>query len=103
MKLSINVPTELKDLTLGQYQKFVKIQKTNDDPTFIAQKMIEIFCNINLTDTFKIKVSDVNDIVNTLNTLFDNKAEKNNLVGFLSEESSNNIRWKLNWYHWWNS
>jgi len=75
MKLSINVPTELKDLTLGQYQKFVKIQKTNDDPTFIAQKMIEIFCNINLTDTFKIKVSDVNDIVNTLNTLFDNKPE----------------------------
>ena len=38
MKLSITVPTELKDLTLGQYQKFVKIQKTNDDPTFIAQK-----------------------------------------------------------------
>ncbi len=37
--------------------------------------MIEIFCNINLTDTFKIKVSDVNDIVNTLNTLFDNKPE----------------------------
>ena len=48
MKLSITVPTELKDLTLGQYQKFVKIQKANQDPTFIAQKMIEIFCGIDL-------------------------------------------------------
>ena len=75
MKLSITVPTELKDLTLGQYQKFVKIQKANEDPTFIAQKMIEIFCGIDLKDTFKIKVTDVNEIVAILNNLFDNKPE----------------------------
>ena len=70
MKLSINVPTELKDVTLGQYQKFLKIQKTNDDPTFIAQKMVEIFCGIDMTDTFKIKVTDINEIVGVLNNIF---------------------------------
>ena len=75
MKLSINVPTELKDVTLGQYQKFVKIQQQNDDVTFIAQKMIEIFCNIDLKDTFKIKVTDINEIVAILNNLFDTKPE----------------------------
>tara|TARA_R110001592_G_scaffold336952_1_gene622723 strand:+ start:946 stop:1605 length:660 start_codon:yes stop_codon:yes gene_type:complete len=75
MKLSITIPTELKDITLGQYQKFIKIQKANDDPTFIAQKMIEIFCNIDLKDTFNIKVSDVNDIVGVLNGIFDKKPE----------------------------
>lgn len=73
MKLSINVPTKLKDVTLGQYQKFLKIQKTNDDPTFIAQKMVEIFCGIDLTDTFKIKVTDINEIVGILNNIFETK------------------------------
>jgi len=75
MKLSINVPTELSDVTLGQYQKFVKIQKANQDPTFIAQKMVEIFCKIDLKDTFKIKVTDINEIVAILNNLFDKKPE----------------------------
>lgn len=73
MKLSITVPTELNDVTLGQYQKFIKVQKANEDPTFIAQKMIEIFCNIDLKDTFNIKVADVNEIVGILNKLFDDK------------------------------
>lgn len=73
MKLSITVPTELSDVTLGQYQKFIKVQKANEDPTFIAQKMIEIFCNIDLKDTFNIKVADVNEIVGILNKLFDDK------------------------------
>ncbi len=75
MKLSISVPTELSDVTLGQYQKFIKVQKANEDPTFIAQKMIEIFCNIDLKDTFNIKVADVNEIVGILNKLFDAKPE----------------------------
>ena len=31
MKLSLNVPTQLNELTLGQYQKFIKVQKDNGD------------------------------------------------------------------------
>ena len=75
MKLSINVPTELNELTLGQYQKFIKIQKDNGDGTFVAQKMIEIFCGIDLKDTFKIKITDINEIVKIINELLDIKPE----------------------------
>ena len=75
MKLSINVPTELNELTLGQYQKFIKVQKDNGDGTFVAQKMIEIFCGIDLKDTFKIKITDINEIVKIINELLDIKPE----------------------------
>ena len=73
MKLSISVPTELNELTLGQYQKFIKVQKDNGDGTFVAQKMIEIFCGIDLKDTFKIKITDMNEIIKILNDLLEIK------------------------------
>src|SRR5210317_35615 len=73
MKLSINVPTDLNELTLDQYQKFLKIQKDNGDGTFVAQKMIEIFCGIDLKDTFKIKITDMNEIIRILNDLLEIK------------------------------
>jgi len=75
MKLSINVPTDLNELTLGQYQKFIKIQKDNGDGTFVAQKMIEIFCGIDLKDTFKIKITDMNEIIKILNELLEIKPD----------------------------
>tara|TARA_X000001382_G_scaffold85868_1_gene60945 strand:- start:1031 stop:1690 length:660 start_codon:yes stop_codon:yes gene_type:complete len=75
MKLSVNVPTELNELTLGQYQKFLKVQKDNGDGIFVAQKMIEIFCGIDLKDTFKIKITDINEIVGILNDILDIKPD----------------------------
>jgi len=75
MKLSVNVPTELNELTLGQYQKFLKVQKDNGDGIFVAQKMIEIFCGIDLKDTFKIKITDINEIVAILNDILDIKPD----------------------------
>jgi len=75
MKVSINVPTELNELTLGQYQRFTKVQKDNEDGIFVAQKMIEIFCGIDLKDTFKIKITDINEIVAILNDLLEIKPD----------------------------
>ena len=63
MKLSINVPTELNELTLGQYQKFIKVQKDNGDGIFVAQKMIEIFCGIDLKDTSDKNFNKINDLL----------------------------------------
>ena len=42
MKLSITVPTELKDLTLGQYQKFVKNTLTRAE-NFSQESFIESY------------------------------------------------------------
>ena len=46
MKKKLSVPSDLSEITLGQYQRFYKIQEKNDDPYFLQCKMIEIFCNI---------------------------------------------------------
>ena len=49
MKANINVPTELNEITLKQYQKFLKVQNSSKDNNFIQSKMIEIFCRIKIS------------------------------------------------------
>lgn len=76
MKVKINVPDSLKEIRLAQYQKFQKINnKENKDTTFISQKMIEIFCNIDLKDVANIKYSSVKNIIGELNKVFEEKTD----------------------------
>jgi len=69
MKIEINVPTSLSEVTLGQYQKFLKIAKENPEGNFLNAKMIEIFCGIPLSDSYKLKMSSVIAIIDILNEL----------------------------------
>jgi len=74
MKLDIYIPEELSDITLGQYQKFAKINTgENESTSFLLHKMVEIFCNIDLKDIAKIKYTYVNNIVSEINKMFDVK------------------------------
>ena len=74
MKIQINVPDTLKEITLSQYQKFEKLNtKENQDSTFLLQKMIEIFCNLNLKDVANIKFRSIQEITKHLNEVFDVK------------------------------
>tara|TARA_R110000803_G_scaffold169817_3_gene232860 strand:+ start:73 stop:723 length:651 start_codon:yes stop_codon:yes gene_type:complete len=75
MKVNINVPNNLSEITLGQYQKFLKIQENNKDLHFIQSKMIQIFCKIDLKFVLKMRYSDVEEIVATLNKMFTQKPE----------------------------
>jgi len=76
MKVQINVPDSLKDITLEQYQKFEKLNtEENKDSTFLLQKMIEIFCNLNLKDVSNIKYNSVQEITKHLNKVFDVKTD----------------------------
>lgn len=75
MEITIKVPTDINEVTLGQYQKFLKIQKENTDDTFVAQKMIEIFCNVELKHVISMRWTDVQDIVSSLSDLFETKAK----------------------------
>lgn len=70
MKLKINVPETLKEITLNQYQKWLKIAEGKQLDTFLQQKMVEIFCNIPLKQVLQIKAIDVENICNELNKLF---------------------------------
>jgi len=69
MKASIIVPTDLSEITLKQYQKFLKIQENNDDEHFLRCKMIEIFCNVPHKDVLLIRMSDSEMITKKLGDL----------------------------------
>ena len=73
MKVDVLVPNSLGEITLKQYQKFLKIQKENDDAYFMQCKMIEIFCNLDSKAVRNLKLSDADKIVNILNLMFEKK------------------------------
>ena len=73
MKVEITIPDSLSEVTLDQYQRYLKIQENNTDEKFLASKMIEIFCGVKLTDTLKMKFSDVDGICNILVNMFEEK------------------------------
>lgn len=70
MKLELLIPTTLSDIPLGHYQKFMEVADGNSDSEFIAEKMIQIFCGIELKDVVKIKSKDVFEMVDHFNKVF---------------------------------
>jgi hypothetical protein len=75
MKVEITIPDSLSEVTLDQYQRYLKIQDNNTDEKFLASKMIEIFCGVKLSDTLKMKFSDVDSICNILIDMFNEKPQ----------------------------
>ena len=71
MEIEVKVPENLSEITLGQYQKYLKIQDGDNDEMMIAQKMIEIFCNVELKYVTKMRWKDVQEITLTLSNMFD--------------------------------
>ena len=75
MKVEITIPDSLSEVTLDQYQRYLKIQDNNQDEKFLASKMIEIFCGVKLSDTLKMKYADVDGICNILVDMFYEKPQ----------------------------
>jgi hypothetical protein len=76
MKIKLNVPESLSEITLAQYQKWIKIvEKEEQISTFYQQKMIEIFCNANLKEIMQMRIKDVEEITTHLDNLFKEKSE----------------------------
>ena len=73
MDLKINVPTDLSEITLKRYQTYIDMQEKSNDEEFVAQKMIEIFCDIQLKDIVKIKLTSLQELVAHFITMFDVK------------------------------
>ena len=73
MNVKINIPTSLKDITLKQYQKWLKISENNDDENFLKQKMIETFCDVPLKTVLMMKVKDIDSIIESINKIFKEK------------------------------
>lgn len=66
MKVDINIPDSLAEITLEQYQKYLKIQDENTDEKFLAVKLIEIFCGLRGDHVLMMRATDIQDIVNIL-------------------------------------
>jgi len=73
MKVELIIPSNLSEISLKQYQKFLKIQETNDDSYFLQCKMIEIFCNLDAKSARLLKLTDADRIVEIINNMFEDK------------------------------
>ena len=79
MQVEINVPDSLSEIKLEQYQKFQALNTDeNSESPFLLQKMIEIFCNLNLKEVATIKYKSVQVIVEHLNKVFSVKTDLKN-------------------------
>lgn len=78
MKLEVNVPESLNEITLEQYQRFDKINtEENQDSNFLLHKTVEIFCGLELKDIASIRVTSIKEILGDIDKIF---AEKTDLV-----------------------
>ena len=87
MRIKLNVPEDLSEITLAQYQRWIKIaEKQEEVNTFYQQKMIEIFCNANLQDIMQMRLKDIQEITTHLDSLFNNTPEFQPLFKLQDEE-----------------
>ena len=73
MKLDLLLPTSLSEIPLSRYQQFIKTKEASNDDEFIAQKMIQIFCGIDLKDVGKIKMKHLNELITHFTKVFSEK------------------------------
>lgn len=78
MKLELVVPTELSEIPLKHYQKFLNIAEKSNDEIFLAEKMIECFCGIQLRDIVKIPFKEVETLSHHFAAMFQKKTEFKN-------------------------
>lgn len=79
VQIELSVPDALSDITLGQYQKYLKILDSNKDDEnaaeFINLKTIEIFCNVEFKDVLKIPLGEAEKVLTIINKAFDEKPD----------------------------
>lgn len=74
-KATVQVPTSLDEITLGQYQEFLKAQEDNQNEYFLQIKAIEIFCLVPEKDVKMIMAKDVKKISDKIINLFKGEHE----------------------------
>ena len=71
MEIKLNIPTTLNEITLGQYQEFSKLDVTNESE--LQSKMVQIFCEVPSIVVRNMKATDIVDVCDILNNMFDTK------------------------------
>lgn len=79
MGVKITIPTSIEDITLGQYQKYIKVTDREDLEDFERNnRIISIFCNIPYNSVKDIIETDYFEIVQIINEALNTKVEFKN-------------------------
>tara|TARA_R110000803_G_scaffold172335_1_gene235248 strand:- start:287 stop:943 length:657 start_codon:yes stop_codon:yes gene_type:complete len=65
MKIEVNIPENLNDITLGQYQEFLKVE----EPT--EEDILKVFLGLDLKGLGSIKATDVDKYASHITSLFE--------------------------------
>lgn len=77
--MKITIPTSIDDITLGQYQKYIKVIEREDLEDFERNnRIISIFCNIPYNSVKDIVETDYFEIVQIINEALNTKVEFKN-------------------------
>ena len=71
MKVELTIPNNLNEVTLGQYQEYLKLENITE--TELSFRMIEIFCKLKAEQVRSLKATDVQDISAIISEMFDSK------------------------------
>lgn len=73
-QIELEVPQTLNDITLEQYQRYIKVSDDNEGADeFLNKKLIEIFCNITLRDVEQIPMVEAEKVISILGKAFEEK------------------------------
>jgi hypothetical protein len=86
MKLELVIPTTLSEIPLKHYQKFLAIAEKTNDEVFLAEKMIECFCGIELKQVVKLPYKEIENLSNHFGTLFEKKTNFKNRFTIAGKE-----------------
>jgi hypothetical protein len=79
MQIEIDVPSNLSEITLSQYKRYLRLIDTNSElehiDQFMSLKMLEIFCNVPYKVAMECKMVDVNRIVQQIIDLLNSSPE----------------------------
>lgn len=66
---TLKIPVSLDDVTIEQYQKYVKAideNKDNEDSNFINLKLLNIFCGITMKEAYELPIQEFDSILTHL-------------------------------------
>jgi len=71
----LDVPTKLEGITLRQYQDYLRVldKWDKEDEVYIKTKMLQIFCNLDIEDTFKVPLNNFDFAIDTVKRCFEEK------------------------------
>ena len=73
--MKLQIPTNINDITVGEYLKFIEVNKEDADEEFLIHKTISIFCDIPMKDVLNIDAKEAQDIAIEIYAVLNQKAE----------------------------